>query len=83
MQAVGRLEARVLLQGLPLYRPEVSFRRVEHSGDLPWQVVPETLDRIGAPALPAPGPLPEGLTPTGPVRMTPPAATDQPLETAR
>ena len=69
--AVGRLEARILVQGVPLYQPQASFRRIEHIGDVPWSIIPATLDKIGAPGLPQPGPIPELASPSGPVRMTP------------
>ncbi len=59
LNSVGPLEARVLLQGQPLYQPEMSFRRNEHKGVVPWEDIPKGLDRIGAPGTPAPGPLPE------------------------
>ena len=58
LNAVGRLEARVLLQGQPLYQPQVSFRRNEHKDAVPWEIVPKGLDWIGAPGVVAPGPLP-------------------------
>lgn len=69
--AVGRLEAHILVQGVPLYQPQASLRRVEHIGDVPWSIIPATLDKIGAPAPPQPGPLPQPQAPSGPVRMTP------------
>lgn len=78
--AVGRLEPRILLQGQPLYRPEVSFRRVENRGAVPWQAIPQTLDRIGAPSQPQPAPLPVPSPPDGPLRIaptTPPTAVAQ------
>ncbi|MHB8283517.1 MAG: TolC family outer membrane protein [Caulobacteraceae bacterium] len=48
--SVGRLEARIIVQGIPLYQPQVSLRKVAHKAQLPWDIVPEALDRIGAPA---------------------------------
>ena len=90
--AVGRLEPRIVLQGQPLYRPEVSFRRVENRGSVPWQAIPETLDRLGAPSQPQPGSLPEPRTPSGPVRVAPAmpatapptaAQADKPMEAIR
>ena len=74
LAAVGRLEARTLLQGAPLYQPQVSFRRVEGRGSVPWEIIPKTLDRIGAPVPPQPAPLPEPPDPAGPVRIASPAA---------
>ncbi len=68
--AVGRLEARVVLQGAPLYQPQVSFRRNEHKGSVPWDIVLKTLDKIGTTGLPQPAPLPEPEDPSGPARMT-------------
>ncbi|WP_174300585.1 TolC family outer membrane protein [Caulobacter sp. S45] len=74
LAAVGRLEARALLQGAPLYKPQTSFRRVEGRGSVPWEFIPKALDRIGAPAPPQPSPLPEPPAPTGAVRIASPAA---------
>jgi outer membrane protein len=58
--AVGRLEAGLLTQGLPLYRPEAALKHVQRSGAVPWQEIPVVLDKIGAPSLLQPGSLPEG-----------------------
>ena len=64
LQAVGRLEARALLRGRrALYDPATALRQVRFKGAVPWQVLPATLDRIGAPGLPQSPPLPE---PNGP-----------------
>lgn len=69
--AVGRLETRIVLQGQPLYQPQVSFRRNEAKGSVPWDVIPKALDTIGAPGMPQPAPLPQPPSFTGPTRMTP------------
>ena len=81
LSAVGRLEARSLLQGAPLYDPEVSFRRVEDRGSVPWEIFPEMLDKIGAPKEPQPAPLPEPPSPSGTVRLAPaaPASVAAPI----
>jgi outer membrane protein len=70
LNAVGRMEARVLLQGQPLYQPQVSFRRNERKDAVPWEAVPKALDRIGAPPNSQPAPLQSPATPAGPVTMT-------------
>ncbi len=72
--AIGRLEPRILLQGQPLYRPEVSFRRVEGRGSVPWQGIPQVLDRLGAPRPVQPRPLPEPEASAGSVRIAPAVA---------
>lgn len=69
LQAVGRLEARVLIRGVPLYNPETSFKRIRHAGAVPWEVLPAGLDKIGAPGIPQPGPLPQPEGPPGAIRM--------------
>jgi outer membrane protein len=51
LNAVGRLEARVLLQGQPLYQPQVSFRRNEAKNAVPWEIAPKVLDQLGGPPL--------------------------------
>ncbi len=43
----GRLEARTLLRGEPIYDPQVALRRVRRIGAVPWQGVIATLDRLG------------------------------------
>lgn len=72
--AVGRLEARVIVQGLPLYQPQVSLRRVENVGSTPWDVIPAVLDKIAAPAPFEPTELPATSPPIGSVRMSPVSA---------
>jgi outer membrane protein len=73
--AVGRLEARVLVQGVPHYDTGVSYRRATRAGDVPWSIIPEALDKLGAPGLPEPGPLPELRTSKELVRMASSTAT--------
>lgn len=71
LNAVGRMEARVLLQGQPLYQPQVSFLRNEHKNAVPWEIAPKVLDRIGAPPNPQPAPLPEPGNSGGSINITP------------
>ena len=80
LNAVGRLEARVVVQGVPLYQPQATFRRVETQGGVPWQVVPQTLDHIGSPALDEPRPIPQPETPKDGVRLTPAAGPTSTLK---
>jgi outer membrane protein len=49
LSAMGRLEARNLLDGIPTYEPDESFRRIRRSGSVPWEPLIEKLDQIGAP----------------------------------
>ena len=81
LAAVGRLEARSLLRGVPYYEPETSLRRVEHRGSVPWEAIPQALDRIGAPAPPQPAPLPEPPPPDDP--RVAPAGSDATIATSR
>ena len=71
LHAVGRFDLGELVEGQPLLRPEVAFRRVESRGAVPWQLIPQVLDRIGAPIQARPSPLPEPDTPTEPLRIAP------------
>ena len=83
LNAIGRLEARVVVQGLPLYQPQTAFRRVEQEGAVPWQIVPQILDEIGEPHLDQPKPIPQPNDPLGPIRLTPaPAASNPPAISA-
>ena len=69
--AIGRLEARVLLQGNRLYSPEEALRKVEHVGSVPWQFLPAALDRVASPRPPQPSALPEPDDVSESVRMAP------------
>ena len=80
LNAVGRLEARVLLQGQPLYQPQVSFRRNEHKDAVPWEIVPKGLDWIGAPGVVAPGPFLDPSKPSGPIILPPSESIDPGLQ---
>jgi outer membrane protein len=71
LQAVGRLEARLVVEGVALYQPQAAFRRVRNEGAVPWEIVPKVLDRIGSPPLDQPPPISQPADPSGPVRMTP------------
>jgi outer membrane protein len=57
LSAMGRLEARNLLPGVPTYEPDESFRRIRRSGSVPWEPLVEKLDAIAAPAPPSRAPL--------------------------
>ncbi len=51
LQAMGRLEARALVTGAPLYDPAKSFSRVKNAGALPWEPLIAALDSVGAPSV--------------------------------
>jgi outer membrane protein len=58
LSAMGDLEARNLVSGVPIYDPAANFNRVSHSwGWVPWEHVVEVVDRVGAPPI---GPDPAG-----------------------
>jgi outer membrane protein len=44
LSAMGRLEARNLLEGIPTYEPDESFRRIRRSGSVPWEPIIEKLE---------------------------------------
>jgi outer membrane protein len=80
LSAMGRLDARSLVQGVPLYDPEQNFQRVKDSGAAPWEPLVESLDQIGRPAggdpsvpIPAP-PLAGGGIALNPAVVTPSTA---------
>jgi outer membrane protein len=52
LSAAGRLEARALIPGEPIYDPQRNFEQVKDKGATPWEGAIETIDRIGAPAEP-------------------------------
>ena len=49
LAAVGRLKAARIAPDIPLYDPERAFNQVNRSSRSPLELVPSTLDRIGAP----------------------------------
>jgi outer membrane protein len=63
LQAMGRLEARALVSGAPLYDPATSFNRVKSAGAVPWEPLIAALDSVGAPFVGAPTPI---LAPAAP-----------------
>ena len=48
--AMGRLDARSLVTGVPLYDPGENFQRVKDDGGTPWDPLVESIDQIGRPA---------------------------------
>lgn len=58
LAAVGRLEARYLVPGSPLYDPAAAFRHVAHAGAVPWEGAVALIDNLGAPAPRADRPIP-------------------------
>jgi outer membrane protein len=54
LNAMGVLEAQLLIPNTPVYRPEQSFHRVENRGAAPWEKGVDVLDRVGAPREVAP-----------------------------
>ena len=70
--AMGRLEARALISGAPLYDPQVSFDRVKSAGAVPWEELVQRFARVGTPTpAPAPPAIPAPAPPAGAVAMTP------------
>jgi len=63
LQAMGRLEARALVTGAPLYDPAKSFNRVKNAGAVPWEPLIAALDSVGAPSVGAPPPIPAPAAP--------------------
>jgi outer membrane protein len=64
LQAMGRLEARALVTGAPLYDPAKSFNRVKNAGAVPWEPLIAALDSVGAPSVGVPAPIPAPAAPT-------------------
>lgn len=65
LASMGLLEAKLLAPGINVYDPVKRFQQVRSAGAVPWEVLPEALDHLTAPALhrlPAP---PTALTPIG------------------
>jgi outer membrane protein len=72
LNAMGRLDARSLVQNEPLYDPAVSFQRVRDAGSVPWEHVVEGLDAIAAPSPANPArPIPAPPPPTGAPALNP------------
>ena len=51
LNAMGLLNVKAVAAGVRPYDPEKSFRAVSREGSVPWEMVPETLDRLTAPAV--------------------------------
>jgi outer membrane protein len=49
--AMGRLEARYVVPGAPIYDPAASFANVAHKGSVPWEGLVAALDNLGAPGV--------------------------------
>jgi hypothetical protein len=65
LQAMGLLEAPLLVPGVNVYNPVKSFNQVRGAGAVPWEYLPAALDHLTAPTLrklPAPptSPVPVG-----------------------
>lgn len=73
LAAMGRLETRYVVPDAPLYDPAQSFKRVAHSGALPWEGLVSSIDNLGAP-----GPGADRAIPAPPVDQHPviPPASD-------
>jgi outer membrane protein len=70
--AMGRLDARSLVRGVPLYDADENFQRVKNDGAVPWEPLVESLDQIGRPAVADPNrPLPAPPAAEGPVALVP------------
>jgi outer membrane protein len=73
LQAMGRLDARSVVQGVPLYDPGANFERVKNEGSTPWESLVESLDQIGRPSNADPiRPLPAPEPPGAAIALTPP-----------
>jgi len=57
LAAMGRLEARYVVPGAPLYDPAVNFAEVAHKGALPWEGLVAAIDNLGAPEPGQPEPI--------------------------
>jgi len=66
LQDMGRLEARALVIGAPLYDPAKSFNRVKNAGAVPWEPLIAALDSVGAPSVGMPPPIPAPAPPGQP-----------------
>jgi outer membrane protein len=50
LAAMGRLEARNLVQDVKVYDPAKNFNKVRNKGSVPWEGAIEALDHLGAPS---------------------------------
>jgi outer membrane protein len=87
LNAMGRLDARSLVSGAPLYDPAANFQRVKNSNRVPWEPLVEALDGAGAPSAGQPRELQPLAAEGGPVTLNPatvqpPTPEGQPLSTA-
>jgi outer membrane protein len=81
LNAMGRLDAKSLIQGAPLYDPAEAFDKVRNEGSVPWEHVIESLDDAGSPAPADPNrPLPAPAAAQGGVALNP--ATTLPAASA-
>jgi outer membrane protein len=72
LNAMGRLDAKSLIQGAPLYDPAEAFDKVRDEGSVPWEHVVESLDQTGSPAPADPSrPLPAPALAQGGVALNP------------
>ena len=72
LSAMGRLDARSLVQGVPLYDAGANFERVKDEGGVPWEPLVESLDQFGRPANADPTrPLPAPPAAGGPIALNP------------
>jgi outer membrane protein len=74
LASIGRLEARYVIPGAPLYDPAQSFRRVSHIGAVPWEGIVGAIDNLGAPAPDAHHAIPAPLVDSNPILVTSPDA---------
>lgn len=60
LSAMGKLEAKNLTPGVPVYDPKTSFEKVNHKwGWVPWEGPLQVLDKVAAPQIgPAPADVP-------------------------
>jgi len=63
LQAMGRLEARALVSGAPIYDPAKSFNRVKNANAVPWEPLIAALDSVGAPSVGVATPIPAPAQP--------------------
>jgi len=82
LAAAGRLEARVLVTGVPLYDPSKSLLAAKRVGAVPWEGLVEKIDALGSPGSQTPAgfadasaPRPRSATDAAPA-MAPPSAAD-------
>ncbi len=66
LASIGRLEARYVVPGAPLYDPAQSFKHVAHIGAVPWEGIVGVIDNLGAPAPDAHGAIPAPLVDSDP-----------------